>query len=126
MKRKLYIGLLAAAWAIGSSRAADPAFVNPVFGIVNSPVIDATNVVNYGQFLAASIYPYETSSTLNYTNYGTMVGSVGFRFERISAVTGARSMASSFVNHNPGTIQAQSPLGFGSFFTPLAQCFRAL
>ena len=125
MKRLICAGLIAVASLPRVGLGADAVFENPVFGVVNTPMINATNVVNYGQFNAATLYPYETSSTLNFENYGTMFGISGFRFEHISPVTGARSMASSFVNHNPGTVTSFGSV-LGISLTPLAICYRSV
>jgi len=126
MKRLVCVGLLALASLPRVGLAADAVFENPVFGLITTPpVIDATNFINYGQFNISTLAPFETSSTLNYENYGTMVGFNGFRFEHISPVTGARSLASSFINHNPGTIVAFGT-ALASPYTPFAVCYRSI
>ena len=85
--------------------AADSDYVN--YGTVTfPPQIDATNFVNFGSFQIGTFDPFETSDTLNFTNYGTMIGSVGWRFDNVPTDAGARGPAANFVNRNTGTIQA--------------------
>ena len=68
--------------------------------VPNAPIIDATNFVNNNSFTTVN---YETTDTLNYTNYGTMFGEEGFLFDTLTLGSpGGRSMASSF--YNPGSI----------------------
>jgi len=113
MKRLLLSGLVGLTLFpfVGSSQ---PALLYQNDGSVNTPQVDAINFLNRGVFQAFGAYPYETSSTVNYTNRtglfggsGTMIGSPGFRFDTFSTTTGLRSMAGTFFNDNGAVVQAQ-------------------
>jgi len=84
------------------------------------PEVDATNFYNSGiwdvytfQPVAPadtlgyinSTIPYTTAHTLNYTNKGTMTGSVGWEFD-YGTGSGGRRMSASFFNDSSGTIEA--------------------
>lgn len=80
--------------------------------IVVAPNIDATNVINNGS-MTISTYPlpFDTSNTQNFTNSGSMSGSVGFRFDNAprnssGTLIGQRKLSKYFVNRNGGTISA--------------------
>ncbi len=106
-----------------TSRAADLLYEN--FGnVFTAPVIDATNFLNHGTFniATATLQPFETYDTLNYTNDGTMISSVGWRFEHTPTYAAGRRMANSFVNFNPGTIEAVDAF----FSNPSLPCSQAL
>ena len=75
-------------------------------GTISTPQIDAVNVVNYGTFFASAVQPFETFSTLNYTNSGIMEAITGFRFNYSSPTTPERRPAANFVNLNPGFVAA--------------------
>jgi len=102
MKRFWFLGwlMLALPW---TGRGASAFYVND--GVVLSPpqiapVIDATNFVNNNWFEINSIFdPYETSSTVYYTNRGTMISSYGFRFETTPSGSGQRRRAGSLFNN---------------------------
>lgn len=73
--------------------------------------IDATNVINSGTISVSSIFPFDTSNTRNFTNSGTMQGSVGFRFDYAprnsgGALTAPRQLAANFHNRNGGLVTA--------------------
>src|SRR5882672_9719173 len=70
------------------------------------PQIDATNFINNGSFDIFTVLPFDTSNTQNFTNNGTMFGSVGFRFDTAPSTSGTRRMAASFRNRLAGTITA--------------------
>lgn len=56
-----------------------------------------------------TVLPYATANTLNFTNVGTMIGSVGWEFDSgpsATGLSGGRSMAGSFFNDSRGTIAA--------------------
>ncbi|MDW8309658.1 MAG: hypothetical protein RMK20_09820 [Verrucomicrobiales bacterium] len=73
------------------------------------PVIDATNFINRNWFeINVGTEPYETSSTVNYTNEGTMIGQIGFRFETAPSGGGARRRAGTV--SNSGRIDAGNKL----------------
>ncbi|MDD5139315.1 MAG: hypothetical protein PHY43_03525 [Verrucomicrobiales bacterium] len=77
--------------------------------VSSAPNIDATNFINNSYFSSGTVFPYETTSTRNYTNNDTMIGLGGFRFDTFSGST--RSMAVSF--YNPGSIACLSGGQFG-------------
>lgn len=124
MKRFFNSSLLAATLLLPvTNRAADSLYEN--FGnVFDAPVINATNFLNHGSmiFATGTLTPFETFDTLNYTNDGTMISSVGWRFEHTPTYTANRRMANSFVNYNPGTIEAIDYLGS----SPSLPCFQAL
>ncbi len=84
----------------------DPIYINT--GTINNnnlPQVDATTFYNSGNWNISTIAPYETANTFNYTNVGTMIGSVGWEFD-LGPSGGPRRMAANFFNDTPGTIQA--------------------
>ena len=137
MARLIKWPLLCGLLALVSSRvalAADSVYVNNA--VINyplnvniPPVIDATNFINNSQFiinfqlLVSLTQPfYETSDTLNYTNYGLMVADTGFQFDNQSSATGLRTMAGTF--YNPGTVGCGSLIyDTTAFGSPYDQCF---
>jgi hypothetical protein len=79
--------------------------------VVNPPPqVDATNFLNEGTWDISTPAPFETANTLNYTNEGSMVGSVGWSFGLSPANTGPQGMSASFFNDSPATIQANDGL----------------
>ncbi len=121
MKRLLISGLLGLALLPRAGVAAALLYENT--GTTLNPQVDALNFVNKGLFQASGTAPYETWSTLNFTNAvgtysgsGTMVGLPGFRFSTTSPLNGMRSMASSFFNDNGALVQAVDGPIF-SFYT---------
>lgn len=124
MKRFIISSLLAATLLPVTSRAADSLYEN--FGNVGpiAPVINATNFLNHGTFNIGTVTrePFETYDTLNYTNDGTMISRVGWRFEHTPTYAAGRRMANSFVNYNPGTIEAVDAF----FSNPSLPCSQAL
>lgn len=94
------------------------------------PSIDATNFINTGTWDIYTlspgtvgvviggggqvanfntVTPYATANTLNFTNTGTMTGSVGWEFDLGSSTAGqpgGRNMTASFFNDSRGTIAA--------------------
>ncbi len=106
--------LLAVAVAPWSARGTDAVYEN--FGFVGTPPdIDATTFINHGTFniVPPTLAPFETQNTLNYTNKGTMTSFGGWRFEHsfINKFGGQRNMAASFVNENPGVVEALDFIG---------------
>lgn len=90
-----------------SVAATDSIYINT--GTINGtpPVVDATNFFNSGTWnIGTAPYPYTTSHTWNYTNTGTMIGSVGWEFDYGPLQNGGRGMANTFFNDTRGTIQA--------------------
>lgn len=78
-------------------------------GTITFPIaIDATNVINNGTFdfgINPTEFPYDTSNTENFTNTGTMIGSVGFQFDNAPS-TGDRKPSANFHNRLTGRITA--------------------
>ncbi len=62
--------------------------------------------MNYGTFNLFTADPFQTSDTLDYTNYGSMTGAVGWRFDYGPPAVGQRQMADSFFNGAGGSITA--------------------
>jgi hypothetical protein len=107
---------LVLAWCRLAS-AADPYYINNSIlsypGTVDyPPVIDASNFVNNSSFtinfttLSVDNEFFDTSDTVNYTNYGTMVVNAGFQFDTLSSATGFHRRAGSF--YNPGFVSCGS------------------
>ncbi len=101
-------------------------------GNVTNVQVNAVNFVNEGRFTISSEIPWDAQNTLNFTNRGSMVGSVGFNFETVGGGFGLRKQASSFYNAPNASIEAQDgsliiSIGGGStggftsgFFSPNA------
>lgn len=89
--------------------ATDAIWVNN--GVITTPpVVDAVTVVNNGTITIATSAPFETSNTQNYTNRGTMQGSVGFRFRNNPSGAGVATWSSHFENRLGGSISALGAL----------------
>jgi hypothetical protein len=101
-----------------SGSATDDTYINSgVIAFSNvPPQIDATNFINTGSFsiFTPSLLPFDVSNTLNFTNTGTMVGSVGFRFDTAPNI-GPRRLAANFRNRLTGNISAVD--GYQGLFT---------
>ena len=69
--------------------------------VAYQPQISATNFVNKGLFemVYSYPYPYRTFYTLNYTNYGEMLGLIGWEFD-YKQNQGSARMAANFYNDN--------------------------
>ena len=72
------------------------AFIN------TAPQIDATNFYNEATWNIFTFSSFETAHTLNYTNIGSMTGSLGWEFDWGPSISGQRSMAANFVNNAGG------------------------
>jgi len=111
MKRLLISGLLSLMLLPRSGWATDATYVNN--GTVTfPPQIDATNVINAGTFdftFNRTEFPFDTSNTRNFTNNGTMIGSVGFRFDN-APNTGPRKPSATFINRLSGRVEAVDEL----------------
>src|SRR5690348_4036307 len=60
-------------------------------GSNNVPVIDAVTWVNDGIIDdILTTYPFDTTSTLYFTNRGDITGQVGFRFDTVNETLGTR------------------------------------
>src|ERR1039457_2267422 len=134
MKQKLLCGLMALVLgpaALGRT----PAFYEN-YGVVQCPpeippTIDASNFINHAEFfvnftngnlltLPVATPPYETSSTLNYTNdFGAVMScNTGFRMETYSLQSGQRQRASSLYNNGTidcGTLGTSNVIFIGGF-----------
>src|SRR5438093_5312726 len=108
MKQFFIPGLLNLLLLAQIGRATDAFYINN--GTVTfPPQIDAINFINNGSFdfsLNPTILPFDTSNTQNFTNNGTMFGSVGFRFDTGPSESGTRRPAANFRNRLVGTITA--------------------
>ncbi len=87
------------------------------------PNVDATNFINGGTMeIVAFPTPFMTAHTLNFTNTGEMLGTVGWEFDYGPLSSGSRGMAANFYNGNLGTIES-----FSSFLpNPLISPFTSL
>ncbi len=74
----------------------------------NIPNVDATNFLNSGTWAIGVVLPYKTSHTLNYTNTGTMLSSVGWEFDYGPLpLIGGRGWSANFNNNSASaTIRA--------------------
>jgi len=102
--------LLAVPWFAGAQQATyiSPPIV-PVPPSLYPPNVNATTFINAGVWnisSAALNIPYETASTLNYTNSGTMNCAIGWEFDYGPYPSGVRSWSANFLNNNVGTISA--------------------
>ena len=78
---------VAVAWSRAQEAPAE-FFVNK--GNVTNVQVNARNFVNDGRFTVLSSVPWDPQNTVNFTNRGTINGSVGFRFETVSSGFGIR------------------------------------
>jgi hypothetical protein len=102
----LLLGLIGAPLA---ARATDTTWNSADYGssfFGTPPTIDATNFNNTGTWNISTALPYETSHTLNYTNKGTMTGTIGWEFDFGPMGTGGRGWSANFFNDNNATISA--------------------
>jgi hypothetical protein len=135
MKQKLLPGLLALAIAPAVLSQTPPIYEN--YGVVQCPpeippTIDAFNFVNHAQFIInftngflqgvpINSPPYETSSTINYTNdFGALMScNTGFRLEDYSLQLGQRQRAGTVYNNGTmecGTLGSSNTIIFGGAF----------
>ena len=109
------LGSLFAACLIPTlGHAADMVWSNSAT-ITFPPQIDATNFINSGVISITTRDPFETSDTLNFTNSGTMIGSVGWFFDDAAPEHGPRRPSDNFVNLNQGLVEADDGAGGISF-----------
>lgn len=128
MKRFFLASILAA--GLGLSAVADPApvFINNGSLITNAPPpVDALQFINNGTFdigfniitnvnsslvgsivFAQSIFPFDFSDVLIYTNRGVMACDTGFIFDDAPSTNGIRHRSSLFGNANVGQISSGS------------------
>jgi hypothetical protein len=90
-----------------AGRATLPFYINST-NVTFPPQVDATNFVNSaaGTFSINTALPFDTSNTRNFTNRGSMTGSVGWRFDHAPSNTGLRKPADNFHNHPGATVTA--------------------
>lgn len=87
-------------------RGIDATYISPPSVTFPIPQIDAINFYNAGTWNIFTLSPFETAHTLNYTNKGSMTGSVGWEFDWGAPVLGPRSWSANFFNDNNATITA--------------------
>src|SRR6266436_4881249 len=113
MKRLFIPGVLSLMLIRQLGWATDQFYINNG-NVTFPPQIDAVNFINNGTFdfsFNPTLFPFDTSNTENFTNNGTMFGSVGFRFDNAPSVSGIRVPAASFRNRLAGTItSADGPI----------------
>lgn len=104
-------GMLAGAVTVPATQ---DTYINSV-AVTFPPQVDATNFVNTtaGSFLINTTLPFETSNTRNFTNRGSMTGSVGWRFDYAPSGPGLRGAAANFHNHPLGTVTAADGIVIG-------------
>src|SRR6266568_374413 len=88
----------------------DSIYISPASVGNPPPNVDATNFYNAGTW-NISTYPsrYETKNTLNYTNKGSMTGTIGWEFDFGSGSSG-RNWSANFLNDNGATIVANDSI----------------
>ena len=94
---------MAASW---TASAQQTTFISPAVVGNPPPNVNATNFINSGVWNIATASPYRTFSTYNYTNTGTMIGSVGWQFDHGPYPNGPRDWSANFFNDNSGVITA--------------------
>lgn len=82
--------------------------------IVEPPQVDAIGFANYGGINIFTELPFTTQNTLNFTNRGSMSGSVGWNFLTVPPV-GARRPANSFFNGAGASVEGIEGFGFRTF-----------
>ncbi len=110
--KRLLLFLAGLAMLPASLSAADAYWINS--GIVTTPPqINATNVVNNAgaTISIGTLLPFQTSSTVNFTNKGTMTGSVGWKLQNSPIGTGTAKPAAVFHNHPGATVSALDSFG---------------
>jgi hypothetical protein len=105
----ILLGILMASPFSGSAQPSST-YISPP-SVTSPPQVNATNFINSGVwniFTAGSPpVPYQTSSTYNWTNTGTMNCYIGWEFDYGPYPVGARGWSANFFNDTPGTISAQ-------------------
>jgi hypothetical protein len=108
INRFLRSGLLVLTLLPVAGQTADLIYTNN--GLITfPPQIDAITVINNGTFdfsANPTALPFDTSDTQNFTNNGTMFGSIGFRFDNAPASAGVRKPSANFRNRLAGRITA--------------------
>lgn len=110
MKRLISFATIGILALTGFVRAAQDTWINSGT-ILEAPVIDATNVINYGTISMSTVNLFDTSNTKNFTNSGSISGNIGFHFDTAprnssGQLIGNRKPAAVFHNRNSGSVQA--------------------
>ncbi len=100
--KRVFITSVALLASLLARAAVTPIYVNEGT-LIDVPQVDATVFVNHGLFRATSPLPYQTQSTLIFTNTGTMSSAPGFNFSTIGA-DGVRKPAELVYNDFDATI----------------------
>ncbi|HEV8543362.1 MAG TPA: hypothetical protein VGR78_13285 [Verrucomicrobiae bacterium] len=95
-RRALGTILLLLATREGAFAQTAPNYINK--GTVTNAQVDAVNFVNDGTFIVSSTIPWSAQNTINFTNRGSMLGSIGYTFDTVDSTFGIRRPASNFVN----------------------------
>jgi len=109
MKRLLSGWLLLSSWLPLAVHGSDAVFINNG-SITFPPQIDAITVINNGSFdftFNPTDLPFDMSNVQNFTNNGTMLGSIGFRFDNAPSSAGVRKPLANFRNRLAGRITAE-------------------
>ncbi len=81
-------------------------YISPATVSGTPPQVNATNFYNAGTWNIGTVSPYETAYTLNYTNKGSMTGTVGWEFDWGAAVLGPRKWSANFFNKSGASVTA--------------------
>lgn len=116
--RALALAVLGLSAFCRMATAADSSYIN--YGtITDPPQIDAISFANYGSISVGTTDPFSTSDTLYFTNYGNMLGAVGWIFDNAPPADGVRQMADTFVNALGAEVQAVDVTGNFSIGVPV-------
>ncbi len=85
-------------------QATDALYTSPATVTGTPPQVDATNFYNAGIWNIFTTLRFTTAHTLNYTNIGTMNGSVGWEFDWGPTFAGMRSWSANFVNNSASAL----------------------
>src|ERR1039458_1551368 len=85
-------------------QATDALYTSPASVTTPVPQVDATNFYNAGSWNIFTTLRFTTAHTLNYTNIGTMNGSVGWEFDWGPSIAGMRSWSANFVNNSASAL----------------------
>ena len=85
-------------------QATDALYSSPATVTTPVPQVDATNFYNAGAWNIFTTDRFRTAHTLNYTNIGTMIGSVGWEFDWGPSFAGTRSPSVNFVNNSASAL----------------------
>jgi hypothetical protein len=83
-----------------AAQATDALYTSPATVTGTPPQVDATNFYNAGIWNIFTTLRFTTAHTLNYTNVGTMNGSVGWEFDWGPSFAGMRGPSANFVNNS--------------------------